>query len=154
MNAGNSNPMGNSGGKPGASAQPNQNVLEAVKKVQEEAKQQSLPMDQRGQVGGVVGRVGGVQNQQNMGIMNQQNMGQQMGPNMGQQQTMGQPGQQWNQNQMRPAGMGQPMQPGMNQRMPGQLGPGMQAGPHPAGQPPRPGSEANHAITSTADPSA
>jgi len=134
--AGGMNHMASSG-KPGGSAQPNQNVLEAVKKVQEEAKQQSLPLDQRGQVGGVVGRVGGVQNQPNMGIMNQQNMGQQMGPNMGQQQQqqMGQPGQQWTGNQMRPGNMGQPMQPGMNQRMPGQIGP-----PHPnTGQPNMPG---------------
>jgi len=131
----------NNSGKPGGSAQPNQNVLEAVKKVQEEAKLQSQPMDQRGPAGGVVGRVGGVPNQSNMGIINQQNMGQQQQMGMSQQQQMGQTGQQWPANQMRP-GMGQPMQPGMNQRMPGQIGPGMPGGPpHPnnAGQPNMPG---------------
>jgi len=109
--------------------------------VQEEAKLQSQPMDQRGPAGGVVGRVGGVPNQSNMGIINQQNMGQQQQMGMSQQQQMGQTGQQWPANQMRP-GMGQPMQPGMNQRMPGQIGPGMPGGPpHPnnAGQPNMPG---------------
>merc|ERR1719228_1172645 len=83
------------GGKPGSSAHPNQNVLEAVKKVQEEAQKQSQAMDQRsvGAVGRVLGP--GVPQQQQQQQPQQQQQGMQpQGMMPGQQQ------QQQNQQQM------------------------------------------------------
>merc|ERR1719509_152460 len=66
-------------GKPGSSAHPNQNVLEAVKKVQEEAKNQSL--EQRAVAGRVVGP-GQQQAMQQPGIMANQQQPQQNMQNM------------------------------------------------------------------------
>merc|ERR1719430_449445 len=69
----------NAAGKPGSTAHPNQNVLEAVKKVQEEAKNQSL--EQRAVAGRVVGP-GQQQAMQQPGMMANQQQPQQNMQNM------------------------------------------------------------------------
>merc|ERR1719400_790493 len=122
-------------GKPGSSAHPNQNVLEAVKKVQEEAKNQSLTMAQRDvagravgpgvpqqgmQQGGMIpGQQGGIQQQQQQQQQNQQQQGMGMQQQQQVQQQQQQQGQ-WNNGAIRP---GMAMQ-GQMQGMPGPGAPG------------------------------
>merc|ERR1719220_962938 len=138
-------------GKPGSSAHPNQNVLEAVKKVQEEAKNQSLTMAQRDvagravgpgvpqqgmQQGGMIpGQQGGIRQQQQQQQQNQQQQGMGMQQQQQVQQQQQQQGQ-WNNGAIRPgmAMQGQMQGGRMQGPMQGMPGPGAPGQPNMPGQ--------------------